>query len=56
MRSLEFSPSDDYIFYDRNLREITAAYKVIGNAVPCKLAYAIGKAIFEQVFDNGGRK
>ncbi len=47
---------DDYIFYDGNLKEITAAYKVIGNAVPCKLAFAIAKAIMEQVFDKGGNK
>lgn len=42
---------DDYIFFDGTLKEITAAYKVIGNAVPCGLAYAVAKAIKEQVFD-----
>ena len=29
---------------------IVAMYKVIGNAVPCKLAEVIGKAIMEQAF------
>lgn len=43
---------DDYVFFDGTLKEITAAYKVIGNAVPCDLAYAIAKAIKEQVFDK----
>lgn len=42
---------DDYVFFDGTLKEITAAYKVIGNAVPCGLAYAIAKAIKEQFFD-----
>lgn len=41
---------DDYVFYDSTLKEITASYKVIGNAVPCKLAKAIAAAIMEQVF------
>lgn len=43
---------DDYVFFDGTLKEISAAYKVIGNAVPCALAYAIAKAIKEQVFDD----
>lgn len=42
---------DDYVFFDGTLKEITAAYKVVGNAVPCGLAYAIAKAIKEQFFD-----
>lgn len=41
---------DDYIFYDSTLKEITASYKVIGNAVPCGLAKAIASAIMIQVF------
>lgn len=41
---------DDYIFFDSTLKEITAAYKVIGNAVPCDLAYAVAKEIMAQVF------
>lgn len=41
---------DDYIFFDSTLKEITAAYKVIGNAVPCGLAKAIATAIMVQVF------
>lgn len=43
---------DDYIFYDGNLKEIVASYKVIGNAVPCGLANAIAKEIMAQVFKN----
>ena len=41
---------DDYLFFDSSLKEITAAYKVIGNAVPCGLAKAIAEAIMKQVF------
>lgn len=41
---------DDFEFYDSTLKEITASYKVIGNAVPCKLAKAIATGIMEQVF------
>ena len=41
---------DSYKFIDHTSRDIVAMYKVIGNAVPCKLAYVIGKSIIEQVF------
>lgn len=41
---------DDFVFLDSNLKEITAAYKVIGNAVPCGLANAIAKEIMTQIF------
>lgn len=41
---------DDYVFLDSNLKEITASYKVIGNAVPCGLAYAVAKEIMAQIF------
>lgn len=41
---------DDYIFIDDTLRDITAMYKVIGNAVPVKMAGVIATAIMEQVF------
>lgn len=43
---------DDYIFIDDNLKNITAMYKVIGNAVPVKMANAIAKAIMVQVFEG----
>ena len=41
---------DDFLFLDGSLKDIVAMYKVIGNAVPAKLAYEIGKAIMEQAF------
>ena len=41
---------DDFKFIDATLKDIVAMYKVIGNAVPPKLAYAVAKAIMEQVF------
>ena len=34
------------------MRNITAMYKVIGNAVPVKLAEAIAKAVYQQVFSD----
>jgi DNA (cytosine-5)-methyltransferase 1 len=43
---------DDFIFIDETLRDIVAMYKVIGNAVPVKLAEVIAIAIKEQVFEN----
>jgi DNA (cytosine-5)-methyltransferase 1 len=43
---------DDFIFIDDSLRDIVAMYKVIGNAVPVKLAETIALAIKEQVFEN----
>ena len=41
---------DNFIFIDDTLKNITAMYKVIGNAVPAKLANAVATAIMEQVF------
>lgn len=43
---------DDYIFVDDSKKNITAMYKVIGNAVPVHLAEVIAKAIMEQVFND----
>jgi DNA (cytosine-5)-methyltransferase 1 len=42
---------DDFKFIDDTLRDVTAMYKVIGNAVPIVLASAIAKAIMAQVFN-----
>lgn len=41
---------DSFVFIDDSLKNITAMYKVIGNAVPRKLASAVASAIMEQVF------
>ena len=41
---------DDFLFKDGSLKDIVAMYKVIGNAVPAKLAYEIGSAIMDQAF------
>lgn len=43
---------DDFIFFDDNMKNITAMYKVIGNAVPVKMANAIATAIKEQIFEG----
>jgi len=43
---------DDFLFIDDSLRNIVAMYKVIGNAVPVKLAEVIALSIKEQVFEN----
>lgn len=37
---------DDHIFYYKNL---IAGYKMVGNAVPCNLAYVLAKSIKEQI-------
>jgi len=47
---------DDFNFLTDTPRDITAMYKVIGNAVPVTLAYNIASAIMEQVFNNGTNK
>lgn len=47
---------DDFNFLTDTPRNITAMYKVIGNAVPVTLAYNIASAIMEQVFLKGKRK
>lgn len=41
---------DDFVFIDDSLKNIVAMYKVIGNAVPVRLAKVIGTAIYNQVF------
>jgi DNA (cytosine-5)-methyltransferase 1 len=44
---LKLSQSKNYIFYYNNL---TAGYKMVGNAVPCYLAYyVLAKAIKSQI-------
>lgn len=47
---------DDFLFVDDGTKNITAMYKVIGNAVPVKLAEAVAKAIMQQVFKQGLNK
>lgn len=42
---------DDFVFIDDMLRDIIAMYKVIGNAVPCRLAEILAKSICDQIFD-----
>ncbi len=42
---------DTFRFIDDSMKNITAMYKVIGNAVPPKLANSIAKAIMAQVFE-----
>ncbi len=41
---------DSFVFFDECLKDIIGMYKVIGNAVPPRLAEAIAVAIKEQVF------
>lgn len=41
---------DDFLFIDDTPRDITAMYKVIGNAVPVELAKRLAMAIMNQVF------
>ena len=43
---------DDFKFITDTPRNITAMYKVIGNAVPVALANTIANSIMEQVFSN----
>ena len=43
---------DEFDFLTDTPRNITAMYKVIGNAVPVMLAYNIAAAIMEQVFEK----
>lgn len=43
---------DDFLFIDDSLKDIVAMYKVIGNAVPVKLAYEIAVAIMGQAFSD----
>jgi DNA (cytosine-5)-methyltransferase 1 len=41
---------DDFLFIDDSVKNITAMYKVIGNAVPVKLAKTLADSIMQQVF------
>lgn len=43
---------DDFKFITDSAKNITAMYKVIGNAVPVMLAYNMAKAIMKQVFSK----
>lgn len=43
---------DDFQFY---YTDLTTAYKMIGNAVPVNLAYAVGKAIKESLEEKNGK-
>ncbi|SMN11399.1 DNA-cytosine methyltransferase [uncultured Candidatus Thioglobus sp.] len=46
--------SDEYVFYYKNL---IAGYKMVGNAVPCNLAYYLARSIKQQIMlyeDNFG--
>ena len=47
---------DDFKFITDTPRNITAMYKIIGNAVPVTLAYNIAKAIIDQVFTPDSTK
>jgi DNA (cytosine-5)-methyltransferase 1 len=40
---------DDHIFYYKTLM---AGYKMVGNAVPCNLAYCLARAIKTQIQSN----
>lgn len=42
---------DDFKFITDSPKDIVAMYKVIGNAVPCRLAYVIAKTIMEEIFN-----
>lgn len=47
---------DDFLFIDDTQKNIVAMYKVIGNAVPCKLAEVIADAIMTQAFEDTVRR
>jgi len=44
---------DDHVFYYSNLM---AGYKMVGNAVPCNLAYCLAKAIKHQIYERTHNK
>ncbi len=44
---------DNHIFYYTNLKD---GYKMVGNAVPCNLAYFLAKAIKQQITTHNNRK
>lgn len=43
---------DDFLFIDDTKKHIVAMYKVIGNAVPCRLAEVLANSILEQIFEE----
>lgn len=43
---------DDFLFIDDTKKHIVAMYKVIGNAVSCRLAEVLANSILEQVFEE----
>jgi DNA (cytosine-5)-methyltransferase 1 len=43
---------DDFVFIDDTPKNVVAMYKVIGNAVPVKLAEIIANAIYDQAFSD----
>ena len=47
---------DEFRFITNTPKDITAMYKVIGNAVPVNLAYTIATAIMQQVFTDDTTK
>ena len=47
---------DDFEFFTDDKKSVTGMYKVIGNAVPPKLAETIGKAILAQLGDKLGEE
>jgi DNA (cytosine-5)-methyltransferase 1 len=44
---------DSFLFLDSTAREIAAMYRVLGNAVPVRLAKRIATALMRQVFGKG---
>lgn len=47
---------DEFIFFTDDKKSVTGMYKVIGNAVPPKLAEIIGRSIMLQVADKFGEE
>lgn len=43
---------DDFLFIDDTIKNITAMYKVIGNAVPVKMAENVAASIMSQIFEG----
>lgn len=46
---------ETFTFIDDTQKDVVAMYKVIGNAVPCHLAAVMGKAIYEQAFEEDAK-
>lgn len=47
---------DDFVFFTDDKKSVTGMYKVIGNAVPPRLAEIIGRSILAQLFDKYGKE